>query len=115
MALRSSSQVTALIAGAFTWGSLMSAPAWGFSELGQIPIPAALRPPLMAACQAWGKHLEELIAQHRAAGELSDEEIDKATTQFYAAKAYCSMGKVLDALTMFEKVSLERVKRRPLW
>jgi hypothetical protein len=80
---------------AFVIGSLISSPAWSFTErLAAIPIPAALRPHLSAACEAWGKHVELLIEQHRLAGELSAEEIDREITKFYAAKSYCSLGQV---------------------
>ncbi len=94
----------------------MPAPALGSSErLAAIPIPAALRPHLSAACQAWGKHIEELIEQHRFARELTDEEVDKATTLFYVAKSQCSLGKLLDAMATFERISIGRAKNRPLW
>ena len=60
-----------------------------------------------------------LIEQHRLAGELSPEDIDRATDRFYAARSFCSMGKLLEALAMFETISLGRVKhrppQRPLW
>jgi hypothetical protein len=39
-------------------------------ELSAIPIPAALRPSLKAACLAWGSHIEELIEQHRRAHDI---------------------------------------------
>jgi hypothetical protein len=101
---------------AFTFSSVMPVPALGSSErLAAIPIPAALRPHLSAACQAWGKHIEELIEQHRFARELTDEEIDKAMTLFYVAKSQCSLGKLLEAMATFEKISIGRAKDRPLW
>src|SRR3712207_5068337 len=82
MTLRSSA-VTRLGAAAFAFCSLTCAPAWGFTErLAAIPIPAALRPTLLAACEAWGRHIEDLIEQHRLAGELSQEDIDRATDRF---------------------------------
>jgi hypothetical protein len=88
-------------------------------RLAAIPIPVAIRPTLLAACQAWARRLEELIDQHRWAGEMTDEELDRATDQFYAAKSFCSMGKLLESLAMFERISLGRVKEmpthRPLW
>ena len=116
MPFRRWSPATTLIATAFAFGSVTTAPAWASSEqLAEIPIPAALRPHLSAACQAWGKHIEELIEQHRAAGELSDEDIDRATTLFYAAKSQCSMGKLLDAMATFERISIGRARNRPLW
>jgi hypothetical protein len=97
-------------------GCLITAPALSFTErLAAIPIPAALRPHLSAACEAWGRHVEQLIEQHRQAGELRREEIDREITKFYVAKSYCSLGKVLEALAMFETISLARPKTRPLW
>lgn len=96
-------------------GSLLADPAWSSEHLAAIPIPAALRPPLTAACQAWGKHVEQLIEDHRWAGESSAEEIDRETTKLYVAKSYCSLGKLLEALAMFETISLGRPKTRPLW
>jgi hypothetical protein len=70
---------------------------------------------LSAACAAWGKHIEELIEQHRFAGELSDKEIDEATTLSYVAKSYCGLGKLLEALATFERIAIGRAKNRPLW
>jgi hypothetical protein len=94
----------------------MSAPALGFTErLAAIPIPAALRPHLAAACEAWGRHVELLIEQHRWAGEMSAEAIDREIDKFYVAKSYCSLGKQLEALAMFETISLGRPNNRPLW
>jgi len=91
MPFRRWARAITLIVTAFAFSSVMTAPAWGSSErLAAIPLPAALRPHLSAACHAWGKHIEELIEQHRFARELTDEETDKATTLFYVAKAYCS-------------------------
>jgi hypothetical protein len=116
MPFRRWSPATTLVATAFAFSNITTLPAWGSSErLAAIPIPAALRPHLSAACEAWGKHIEELIEQHRFAGELSDEEIDKATTLLYVAKSYCGLGKLLEALATFEKISIGRAKNRPLW
>jgi hypothetical protein len=88
-------------------------------RLAAIPVPIAIRPTMLAACQAWARHLEELIDQHRWAGEMTDEELNKATDQFYAAKSFCSMGKLLESLAMFERISIGSVKEkpthRPLW
>jgi hypothetical protein len=114
------SAATRLGAAAFAFCSLTCAPAWGFTErLAAIPIPAAIHPTLLAACEAWGRHIEDLIEQHRSAGELSQVDIDRAADRFYAAKSFCSLGKLLEALAMFETISLGRVKhtppQRPLW
>ena len=116
MPLRRWSPAITLIVTGFALSSVMPTPAWGSSErLAAIPIPAALRPHLSAACQAWGRHVGELIEQHRSAHELTDEEIDKATDLFYVAKSQCSLGKLLEAMATFERISLERPKNRPLW
>src|SRR3712207_6449482 len=75
MPLRRWSPAITLIVTGFALSSVMPAPAWGSSErLAAIPIPATLRPHLSAACQAWGRHVGELIEQHRSAHELTDEE-----------------------------------------
>jgi hypothetical protein len=116
MPIRQWSPAITLIATAFAFSSTTTGTAWASSErLAAIPIPAALRPHLSAACQACGRHVGELIEQHRSAHELTDEEIDRATTLLYVAQSYCSLGKLLEGLTTFESISLERPKNRPLW
>jgi hypothetical protein len=98
---------------------LVASPSCASEELGAIPIPASIRPTLQAACTAWGRHIEELLDQHQWAGELTGEDLKRATDQFYAAQSFCSMGKLLDSLAMYERIPVGRVKQkpihRPLW
>lgn len=100
-------------ASVFTIGSVLVTSTTA-SELGLRATPRTVHSQVVAACQAWGAHVRELIDQHRDAGDLAEEDLHTSVTLLYAAEAYCSLGYVLESLEIYERISLERVKR-PAW
>ena len=69
------------------------------------------RPPLRAACEAWERHVRDLLEQHRAASELDEAEFGTVLSQFYAARSYCDLGNPAAALAIYDTLPLRAVQR----
>jgi hypothetical protein len=72
------------------------------------------RPPLSAACDAWERHIRELLDQHRLAAELNDAEFGTVLSLLYAANSHCTRGDTNAALATYSAIPIGPVQHGPL-
>ncbi len=72
------------------------------------------RPSDWAACRAWDSHMNDLLDQHRTAGDLSDEEFGTAVHLIYEARHACGVGRFSEAFDTYSRVPLGRARRLAL-
>ena len=67
---------------------------------------------LSAACQAYGTHIGDLLADHREAQEVPTADLEQAITLFYVGTSLCSLGFHERAIATYDRIMLGRVQKR---
>jgi hypothetical protein len=75
---------------------------------------ASVRPPPVAACNAWRVHIGDLIDQHRIAQELDEHTLADIVRRFIAARNACTPGRYELGLRMYEEIPIGPVQSRTL-
>ena len=78
------------------------------------PSEALERPPPVAACRAWDRHIADLIEQHRFSDEVGEVEFFDVMRLFYDAKSDCDMGAYENELAKYGAIPIGRLKRQAL-
>ena len=84
---------------------LLTAPGYADNE-------RSTTPSLSTACQVYGAHIGDLIAEHKEAQEISDADLDEAITLFYVGRSYCGLGFHEKAIETYSRITLGRVKQQ---
>src|SRR5215217_2960287 len=82
--------------------------------IGPITSKVASPPSLSDACAAWKHHIGNLLAEHRRADEVTDDEFGIAIGRFYDAQTACDSGRLTEGLAIYDRIPLAAVRERPL-